>query len=106
MSKEDELYHKYQSTQQKLKELSIMSEKIDRNYQSLLTTLGTSPKELKEFMENPENFSPAIWEEMQEEKKKMDEMLALQMSVLRDPKKIKKKYSERGRVKQNWIFVR
>ncbi len=106
MSKEDELYHKYQSTQQKLKELSIMSEKIDRNYQSILDLLGLSPTELNEFMENSENFSPEIWEDMQKEKKKMEELLNLQMTALRDPKVINKKYSERGRIKQNWLFVR
>lgn len=106
MSKEDQLYQKYQITQQKLKELSIMAERIDRNYQSLLNILDLSPRQLKEFMENSENFSIEIWEDMQKEKQKMEEMLALQMTALRDPKKIKKKYSERGRVKQNWIFVR
>lgn len=106
MSKEDELYQKYQSTQQKLKELSIMSEKIERNYQAILRNLNFSPKQLKEYMENPDNFSPAIWEDMQKEKEKMDEMLKLQMTAVRDPSKIKKKYSERARVKQNWLFVR
>lgn len=106
MSKEDELYQKYLSTQQKLKEFSIMSEKIDRNYDTLLQILGLSSAELTEFMENPANFSQEMWNDLQTEKQKMEELLNLQMSVVRDPKKISKKYSERGRVKQNWLFVR
>lgn len=106
MTKEKELYDKYQTTQLKLKELAIMSEKLDRDYQSFLGSLEVTPAQLHEYMENPENFAPGVWDELQKEKEKMDELLKLQMSVLRDPKKIKKKYSERGRVKQNWIFVR
>lgn len=106
MSKEDELYQKYQSTQQKLKELAIMSESIERNYQALLKNLDLTPQELKSYMENPNNFTPIEWEDLQKEKEKMDEMLKLQLTTVCDPRKTKKKYAEKARVRQNWIFVR
>lgn len=106
MSREQKLYEAYQETERKLKEFSITSEKIDRECQSLLQNLSLTPEQLKEYMENPDNFNPALWENLQNEKKKMEEMLDLQMSVVKDPKKNRKKYSDRGKIKQNWIFVR
>ncbi|MFI5343428.1 MAG: hypothetical protein ACHQUC_04320 [Chlamydiales bacterium] len=106
MSREQKVYEAYEETERKLKEFSITSEKIDRECKSLLQDLSLTPQQLKEYMENPDNFTPALWESLQNEKKKMEEMLKLQMSVVQDPKKTKKKYADRGRIKQNWLFVR
>lgn len=106
MSREQKVYEAYQETEQKLKEFSITSEKIGRECQSLLESLLLTPQQLKEYMENPDNFTSAAWEDLQNEKKKMEEMIQLQLSAVQDPKKIRKKYSDRGKIKQNWLFVR
>jgi len=106
MSHDEELYGKFENMQQKINELLILSENLNNNYQKILEQLDLSDQQLTSFVENPENFSEKEWEDLEAEKKKMQEMLDLQMSHLQDPKKVQKKYSQRKRVKSNWLFVR
>ncbi len=92
--------------QRKLKELLILSEKLDNNYQKLLDDLSISEDQLINFIDNPENFTENEWNDLQAEKETMEKMLDLQLSQVKDPNENKKKYSQRKRVQSNWIFVR
>lgn len=101
--KPEENHHQ---SQIKMRELSINMEKLDREYQKLLDHLGLNIEEIESHLENPENFSQPIWENLQNEKKKLDEKLNLAISSITDLKKTKKTFSERAQVQQNWVFVR
>lgn len=103
---EEKLEEKIHRTERKLIELSLHIQRLSREYQEILDELSLTPEQLKEFAENPENFSPPIWEQLQKEKKKMHEMLESELNNVRDANKTKKTISERGTVRQHWLFVR
>lgn len=106
MSVEEKLENKIQRTERKLLELSIIMKRLDREYQKLMEELSCTPEQLKAYVENSENFSPPIWEQLQKEKKMLDEKLNLELSCVPDLAKTKKTISERGTVQQHWLFVR
>lgn len=106
MAFEQKLEDKITTTQRKLKELSIKMEKLDHDYNKLLKELELTPEQLKNYIENPENFTQPIWEQLQNEKKMLDEKLNLELSRASDPNKTKQAYSEKGTIQQHWLFVR
>jgi len=106
MSVEEKLETKIQKTERKLLEMSIILKRLDREYQKLLDEMALTPEQLKAYVENPENFAPPIWEQLQNEKKMLDEKLNLELSCVPDLAKAKKTISERGTVQQHWLFVR
>lgn len=106
MSVEEKLEDKIKRTERKLLELSIFLAQLDNEYQKLLEEMSFTPAYLKEFVGNPDNFAPAVWEELQNEKKQLDEKLNLELSVLPDQVKTKKTLSERASVQKHWLFVR
>lgn len=106
MSVEEKLEDKIQKTEKRLRELSIIMKRLDREYQKLLEEMDTSPEQLKAYVDNSDNFAPPIWEQLQNEKKKLDEKLNLELSCVSDPTKTKKAISERASVQKHWLFVR
>jgi len=106
MSQEEELHGQFENISQTFNELLILSENLDNNYQKLLSELAVSEDQISGFLSNPVNFTEEEWSELESEKQKMQEMLEVQLSHLQDPKAMKKKYSERKRIKNNWLFVR
>lgn len=93
-------------TERKLKELSIKMEKVQQDYQKLLNEIGLSPEQISEYVDNPDNFSPPIWEMLQKERAHLDERLNLELSRIKDPRKNEKKYSDQAVIQQHWLFVR
>jgi|GEM_PF-2794124 len=93
-------------TERKLTELSIQVQRLDRDYESLLKQWGLTPEEVKEFVEEAAHFSPSVWEDLQNEKKQMDEKLNLELSNVLNGNKIKQVLSEKGKIQQHWLFVR
>jgi hypothetical protein len=93
-------------TERKMKELSIQMEKIKNDYQQLLEELSLTPQQISHHINNPENFSPPIWEKIQKEKAHLDEKLNLELSQIKDPLKNEKGYLEQATIKQHWLFVR
>lgn len=100
------LEEKIQHTQLKMQELSVGMEKLEEDYQELLKELGLTSEELQNYAENPDNYSPPIWEQLQNEKKMLDEKLNLALNNVRDPLKVKQALSECGTIQNHWIHVR
>jgi hypothetical protein len=100
------LEEKIQHTQLKMQELSVGMEKLEEDYQELLKELGLTSEELQNYAENPDNYSPPIWEQLQNEKKMLDEMLNMSLNNIRDPLKAQEALSERATIKNHWIYVR
>jgi hypothetical protein len=106
MAIEEKLEEKIHRTERKLIELSLHIQRLNHEYQDILKELALTPEQLKEFADNPENFPPPIWEQLQNEKKIMNEMLESELNNVRDANKTKKTIAERGNVQQHWLFVR
>lgn len=106
MAIEEKFEEKIHRTERKLIELSLHIQRLSREYQEILDELALTPDQLKEFAENPDNFPPTVWEQLQKEKKQMHEKLDLDLNNIRDANKTKKTIAERGTVQQHWLFVR
>jgi cytochrome oxidase Cu insertion factor (SCO1/SenC/PrrC family) len=106
MSLEQKLEANIQNTQLKMQQLAISMESLENEYQQLLEDLALTPEQLKDYAEDSSNFSPPIWEQLQNDKKKLDEKLDLALKSVRDPLKIKKTFSDQGLIQRHWIFVR
>ena len=89
-----------------MKELTITMERLEREYSELLSGVGLSYGQITKYLGDPSNFSPAIWQDLQIEKKKVDLKLDLALQHVRDPIKLKLKLTERGLVQPHWLFVR
>ncbi|MBS4163698.1 Uncharacterized protein PRO82_001001 [Candidatus Protochlamydia amoebophila] len=106
MSLEQKIEEKFHSTQVKMKEISVGMGKLESEYQKLLKDLGLSNEEVHEFASNPSNYSAPIWEQLQNEKKQLDEKLNLNLNNVRDPLKVKKAFSDHATIQSHWIYVR
>lgn len=105
MTFKEKLEDKIQKTEKKLLELSLNIKRMDREYQSLLEEMAITPEQIQNA-ENEKDFSPPIWVQLQNEKKKLDDQLKLELSSLVDLSKTKKTLAERGAIQQHWLFVR
>lgn len=106
MAIEEKLEEKIHRTERKLIELSLHIQRLSREYQEILDEWALTPEQLKDFAENPDNFSPPIWEKLQKEKKQMNEKLESELNNVHDANKTKKAIAERGTVQQHWLLVR
>jgi hypothetical protein len=102
----EKLEEKIHRTERKLLELALHIHRLNQEYHELLNELAVTPEELKDFVENSENFSPSTWEELQKEKKQLEERLNSELSNVRDANKAKDTFSEKGKIQQHWLFVR
>lgn len=106
MFQERNLEEKLQHTEHKMNEFMIGLEKLDREYQSLLNTLGLTSEQIHAHLSEKNNFSQPIWEALQIQKKTLDDKLDLAVKGVKDPKKLQETFSERATVQQHWLFVR
>lgn len=93
-----------EKTQFKLKEISIGLERLDREMHQIFSELEVDPKQLP--TEHSYHLPSSFWKGIQEDRKRLDNKLALALKNIKDPLKSKKTFSERGMVKPHWLFVR
>ena len=96
---------KSEANEVKIKKLSLEIETLDLETNNLLQHLQVTPEQLTQFIENKENFSSKNWDELQEQKKKLDAKLTLDLESIPNPLKVQKKYVERN-VGQHWLYVK
>lgn len=91
--------------EKKLKEFEIQNDSLDREITDLLDHCNVTEHQLTAYVTSPEHFTNDQWETMQQERKKLDDALALKLSCITDLKK-KKKAQEERIVAPHWLFVR
>ena len=101
----EKIEDKIQSTEKKLTEFSICLNRLNREYQELLDTLSLTPEQLKE-QEINNDIDSSVREHLQNEKKKLDEKLNLELENVIDACKTKKTNNDRANIKQHWLFIR
>lgn len=101
----DQPEEKLQNNERKIEELSIQFEALDREIHGLLQELNVTPEQLTQFVNTKQNFTDENWDQLQEEHKKMQEKLQVELQNIRNPQQMKKRYAERF-VGNNWLFVR
>lgn len=96
---------KAQKNERKIEELSIRIDAIDREIHNLLHELNVTPEQLSQFVNTERNFTEENWMQLQEEQKKMQEKLQVELEYIRNPQQMKKRYAERS-IGNHWLFVR
>lgn len=105
MLSQDNFEEKLQGNEKKIRELSIRLEKLESDVSVFLKELEVTPDQLTAFISKKENFTEENWEELQKQKKQLDEKLDLQLKNVRDPLKIKKALGSLN-VGQHWLYVK
>lgn len=98
-----------QDTQQllnKIKENALAIERLKNETDRLLNDFGIPLEHCQTFLTNPNNFSPAVWEELQRQRKILDDQLQKDLVNIKDPAKLKQTFSEKAQIQQHWLFVR
>lgn len=103
--KENTLEQKITKNDLSIQELLIRIDVLDREIKTLLDELNVTPEQVSTFVSNKDYFTEDNWEELQSQRKQLDEKLALQKSSIRDPLKAKKAQAERN-VGHHWLFVK
>ena len=89
-----------------LQELLIRIDGLDRQVKAFMDELDICPKQISSYVNNPNNFTKENWEELEKQRKMLDEKLDLELRNIRNPKNTMNSYSARAGVQQHWIFVR
>lgn len=105
MFSDDNHDQKIHLNEQKIRELSIRVESLDRETTSLLNELKVTPDQLTKFVDKRENFTEKNWDELNKHKKAADEKLERELRHVTNPKKVKETFKELN-VGRNWLFVR
>ena len=106
MKIKEKLEEKIYKTERHLNELSIQIERFRQEHQELMHELGLTTEELEEFAESRENFPEFLGEDLQREKKQINERLDLAFNQLNNMNKTQSTISEKGKIQQHWMFVR
>lgn len=91
--------------EKKIRELAIRHEKLDNDVADFLKELEVTPEQLTAFISKKENFTEENWEELQNQKKKLDEKLDVELKNVRDPLKSKKALASLN-VNRHWLYVK
>lgn len=86
-------------------ELLIQMDGMNEEIGLLLTELNVTRNQLQQYLSNPHNFTEENWQELQKQRKLLDDKLSREIDNVRDPRKAKKSQNERN-IQQHWLFVK
>ena len=89
-----------------MQELMIRIDSLDREVKTLLDELQITPEQVSHFVSSATNFTSENWEELQNQRKLLDEKLAMELSNIKNPTKTKEALQSQKNVARHWIFVR
>lgn len=88
-----------------LQQLLIRLDALDREVKVLLDELQVTPEQVNTFLANQDNFTPENWQELQDQRKTLDDKLKRDIDNIRNPSKTKKAQSDRH-VQRHWLYVK
>ena len=94
---EDNAFHQ----EKQINELLIENEQLDRHIEDFLHSLNVTPQQLSAFLENPSHFTQQNWDQLSQEKKRLDEQLSLKLNSTKNPLEKRSKPNN-----PQWLFVR
>jgi hypothetical protein len=91
--------------QKKIQELEILLEALTNQTSELFENEGIDPNKLSAYLHDSKNFSPQEWNQIQEEKNKIEFQLQRLFQNSSNPKKAKKTRDDLKN-SQHWIPIR
>lgn len=86
-------------------EAEIQNEHLNEEIHSYFEEYSIEPKQLSAFISQKEHFCEQNWEQLQQEKKKLEDRLERDLKNIANPFRLKKVYKQR-KVENHWLFVR
>ncbi len=105
MFSKDNIEEKLHINEKKIRELDIRFETLENDISKFLQELDVTPEQLTAFISQKDNFTQENWEELQKQKKQLDEKLEVELKNVRDPKKAKKAFASLN-VGNHWLYVK
>ncbi|MEC7838532.1 MAG: hypothetical protein VX777_00680 [Chlamydiota bacterium] len=99
---------KMRSLDKKIREITILMEKIDRDIETFFFENNINPIEVAERLSKlskQENVTEEEWENYQEARRIVSEELKIDIETIENPEKAKKSYNDRF-VQPHWLYVR
>jgi hypothetical protein len=93
-------------SEKKIKELTIQFERMEREYNQLVSDLQIDLTKIGEFLDNKGNFDEDSWKAMEEFKKGLDEKYQVMMNQKTDQLKSKSSWDNLKALRPHWIPVR
>jgi hypothetical protein len=97
--------HLLDQNEKKMAELEISHQKLTDLTKELYETLKLNPEQIDCSLADPSRFSEDHWEFIRSLRQQLDEKLQKELSTIRDPLTMKKKYQERH-IGSHWLFVK
>lgn len=94
-----------EKNENKIRLAELQIESLDKEIAQFISELKVTPQKLSVFIENQNNFTPANWDTLQQERKTLDEKLSRNLKNIRNPLQAKKAYAER-KIDPRWLFVK
>lgn len=85
--------------------VSKMNGLVDSMYQQyydMCKELGIAPEQLEQFLNDSDNFTPQQWQEMQQQKKQLEEDFERTLANVSTPEEKQQKYKELQQ-RMHWI---
>lgn len=93
-------------TDKKLTQLQGKLQDWEKRYHQILDDAGIELQEVHQYMSHCEQHSPELWHQIQQERQLLDEKLSLELSDIRDHKKLDRTYAENKNIAAHWLYVR
>ena len=71
----------------------------------MLQEFNVTPEQLTQFVEKQENFTPENWDQLQAQKKELDQKLDRELKNIKNPLKTKKSYKSKV-IDNRWLYVK
>lgn len=98
--------NKIADTERKINEMLLRTEQLDREIKELLAELQVTPQQLTALVSSKEHFTDKNWEQLLEQRQKLDEKLQQDLAQIRNPKLQKQKLQSLKDISSTWIAVR
>lgn len=90
----------------KFMELKTRLQDWEEKFCQILKETGLELEDVQNFSADQNNMSPSEWQLWQEEKKHHEDILAHEISLLRNLRELEQTYSNNGAVKSHWLYIR
>lgn len=105
-AKEDSLDNLITKNNRSLQELIIRIDVLEKEIQHLLDELNVTPEQVSEFIADKSNFTSENWDELNKQRRELEQKLSKEKNNISDPLKAKKTHSELAQVAPHWLFVK
>jgi hypothetical protein len=98
-------YSNLEHSEKKLKELLSEHEALNRSVDAFYKEHDITEETFARYNEMKEQFTPEDWEKLNAERAALEKKLKAELSQVRNPHEMEKRYRERH-VSPHWLFVR